>query len=52
MEYDKLLDKAYKNIKVVETNSERFEILKVKGAVSGKNTIITNEKNIKIVIYY
>ena len=46
MEYNKLLEEAYKNIKVVETSSERFEILKVKGAVSGKNTIITNAKEI------
>ena len=46
MEYEKLLEKAYSKIKVVETNSERFEIPKVKGMVSGKNTIITNAKEI------
>jgi translation initiation factor 2 subunit 2 len=40
--YSQLLDKAYKNLKVVETKSERFEIPKVKGQVAGKNTIITN----------
>jgi translation initiation factor 2 subunit 2 len=40
--YDQLLEKAYKEIKVVDTSSERFEIPKVKGHVQGKNTIITN----------
>ena len=44
--YDQLLEKAYKEIKVVDTSSERFEIPKVKGFVSGKNTIITNIKEI------
>ena len=47
MEYDQLLEKAYKNIKVVDTQSnDRFEIPKVKGMISGKNTIITNIKEI------
>lgn len=40
--YEQLLEKAYKQIKVVDTSSTRFEIPKVKGLVSGKNTIITN----------
>ena len=40
--YEKLLEKAYKEVKVVASASERFEIPKVKGQVSGKNTIITN----------
>jgi len=40
--YEQLLDEAYKKIKVVETNTERFEIPKVLGQVSGKNTIISN----------
>jgi translation initiation factor 2 subunit 2 len=39
--YDKLLEQAYKKVKVVETTS-RFQIPKVKGLIEGKNTIITN----------
>lgn len=42
MTYEQLLENAYSKIKVVDTSSERFEIPKVKGQVSGKNTIITN----------
>jgi len=45
-DYDQLLENAYKDIKLVDTNSERFECPKVKGFVSGKNTIITNIKEI------
>ena len=41
-DYETLLAEAYKKVKVVETGSERFEIQKVEGQVSGKNTIITN----------
>lgn len=40
--YDQLLEKAYKNIKAPQTSGERFEMPKVQGQVSGKNTIITN----------
>jgi translation initiation factor 2 subunit 2 len=40
--YDKLLEEAYKKVKVVETGSDRFEVPKVQGMVEGKNTIITN----------
>ncbi|MBX4196310.1 translation initiation factor IF-2 subunit beta [Candidatus Pacearchaeota archaeon] len=40
--YEHLLEKAYKNVKVVEQSSERFEIPKVIGSVAGKNTIISN----------
>lgn len=40
--YEELLKKAYKEVKVVAGTSERFEIPKVEGQVSGKNTIITN----------
>ena len=40
--YEKLLDKAYKKVKVVEKGSDRFEIPKVEGNVSGKNTFINN----------
>ena len=40
--YQELLKKAYKEVKVVETGKDRFEMPKVEGQVSGKNTIITN----------
>lgn len=40
--YNALLDKAYEKVKVIKTNSERFELPKAIGMVSGKNTIITN----------
>lgn len=40
--YETLLEKAYQKVKLVEKGSERFEIPKVEGQVSGKNTIITN----------
>ncbi|MCH7568346.1 MAG: translation initiation factor IF-2 subunit beta [Nanoarchaeota archaeon] len=46
MEYEQLLENAYKNIKSVVGNSERFEIPKVKGFVSGNKTIITNIREI------
>lgn len=42
--YETLLNKAYKEVKVVSHSGERFEIPKVQGQVSGKNTIITNIK--------
>lgn len=44
--YDVLLEKAYEKIKIVSGTGERFEIPKVAGMVSGKNTIITNMGNI------
>ncbi len=40
--YENLLKEAYSKVKVVTTGAERFEIPKVEGQVSGKNTIITN----------
>jgi translation initiation factor 2 subunit 2 len=40
--YEGLLERAYQKVKVIKTSSERFEIPKVHGLVSGKNTIITN----------
>jgi translation initiation factor 2 subunit 2 len=40
--YEQLLEKAYKKVKIVGKSGERFEIPRVKGEVSGKNTIITN----------
>jgi len=44
--YDELLERAYKKVKVVQTNGERFNIPNVSGEVSGNNTIITNIKSI------
>lgn len=40
--YESLLKKAYEKVKVVNSNSDRFEIPKVVGQVQGKNTLITN----------
>lgn len=40
--YEQLLEKAYKEIKTVAVSSERFNVPKVQGMVSGKNTVITN----------
>lgn len=40
--YETLLKEAYSKVKVVSSSGQRFEIPKVKGLVSGKNTIITN----------
>lgn len=40
--YEQLLEKAYLQVKVVTTSSERFEIPKAQGAVTGNNTFITN----------
>ncbi len=49
-QYSQLLKEAYSKIKVVGTNSERFEIPKVAGKVAGKNTIITNISDIAAYI--
>jgi len=40
--YEKLLNKAYAEVKVVSSTSKRFDVPNAKGRVSGKNTIITN----------
>ena len=40
--YEELLKEAYNEVKIVETGGERFEIPKVEGQISGRNTIITN----------
>ena len=45
-EYEQLLEQAYSKIKVVNTTSERFECPKAQGFISGKNTLITNFREI------
>lgn len=42
MEYEKLLEEAYKSIKKPESSTDRFEIPKAKGHIEGRKTIITN----------
>jgi len=42
MEYEQMLKKLYKEVKPLETSSERFEIPKVKGHIEGTKTIIAN----------
>ena len=42
MDYEKLLDKAYKELPEVKTEDSRFEIPKVQGHIQGSKTIITN----------
>ena len=45
MQYKELLDKAYKEVKVVKTE-ERFEIPNVTGHVEGNKTIVDNFQEI------
>jgi len=42
MDYENLLEKAYKEIKQINTSGERFEIPRIKGHYEGKKTILTN----------
>ncbi|MAG10804.1 translation initiation factor IF-2 subunit beta [Candidatus Pacearchaeota archaeon] len=42
MEYEKLLDEAYKKVKQIDISDGRFEIPKIKGHFQGKKTILTN----------
>ena len=42
MEYEKLLDEAYKEVKQVNTSNQRFEVPKIEGHVEGKRTMLTN----------
>ncbi len=42
MDYEKLLEQAYKKVKQIDTSSERFEIPKIEGHFEGKKTILTN----------
>ena len=41
-DYEKLLDSAYENIKVVEGTGERFEVPEIEGFFQGKKTVLTN----------
>jgi len=40
--YEKLLDEAFKKVKSVSGNAERFEIPGISGHFEGKKTILTN----------
>ena len=40
--YELLLNDAYKKVKIVTTNGDRFEIPKIEGHFQGKKTILTN----------
>lgn len=40
--YEALLEKAYSEIKQLDSSSERFEIPKIQGHYEGKRTILTN----------
>lgn len=42
MNYEKLLDKAYENVKETVSSSERFETPKIKGHFEGNKTMLTN----------
>lgn len=44
--YEQLLEQAYLKVKVIQISKERFEVPKVTGQVAGKNTLITNFKQI------
>jgi translation initiation factor 2 subunit 2 len=44
--YEQLLNDAYKKIKPISGNSERFEIPKIEGHFEGKKTILTNFSHI------
>lgn len=50
MEYEKLLDKLYKEVKPIKSSVERFEVPKVQGHVEGVKTIIKNINQICDVI--
>lgn len=49
MDYESLLDEAYKNVKVTEEGG-RFEILKVKGHHEGVRTVISNFVQVAVCI--
>lgn len=45
-DYEKLLEDAYKDIKPVKSNIDRFEVPKIEGHIEGTKTILTNFKQI------
>mgnify|MGYP001580169912 FL=1 len=44
--YEKLLDEAYKELKPIQHNGERFEMPKIEGHHEGTKTILTNLQQI------
>ncbi|MEX0920726.1 MAG: translation initiation factor IF-2 subunit beta [Candidatus Pacearchaeota archaeon] len=42
MEYEKLLEEAYKKVKKTNSSGERFKTPKIEGHFEGKKTILTN----------
>lgn len=42
MKYEELLNKAYNEVKQIDSSSNRFEIPKITGHFEGKKTILTN----------
>jgi len=46
MEYNNLLEEAYKKLKPIESKSDRFEIPKVEGFLEGNKTIVSNFQQI------
>ncbi|MBS3078685.1 translation initiation factor IF-2 subunit beta [Candidatus Pacearchaeota archaeon] len=41
-EYEQLLNEAFKSIKTIEHNGERFETPKIEGHLEGTKTVLTN----------
>lgn len=50
MEYEKLLERAKKNLPEKADSKERFEMPKVKGHIEGNKTIITNFSQIATIL--
>lgn len=48
--YEKLLDEAYKELKPIQHNGERFEIPKIDGHHEGTKTILTNISQISLYL--
>ena len=44
--YENLLDEAYKEIKPIKKDAERFEIPKIEGHIEGSKTVLTNLRQI------
>ncbi|MEA3248541.1 MAG: translation initiation factor IF-2 subunit beta, partial [Nanoarchaeota archaeon] len=41
-DYEKLLNEAYEEVKVVDDSGERFNMPKIEGRFEGKKTVLTN----------